>query len=77
MSNPLKQKIGNVNASFEDLETYQFYLFVRKNWERYQKEHEETTFYNFTYEFLDKLEEFIQKVFADFFIPVLQDKEII
>lgn len=56
---------GNVRAKFKDIDTYNFYQLVIKNWMGYRKTYAKPNYYNFMYELLDNLEIFMQDVYKD------------
>ena len=56
---------GNIRARFKDVETYNFYQLVIKNWMGYQKTLKNPNYYNFMYEMLDNLEVFMQDLYKD------------
>ena len=56
---------GNVKARFKDIDTYNFYQLVMKNWMGYRKSLKNPNYYNFMYELLDNLEVFMQDLYKD------------
>ena len=56
---------GNVKAKFKDIDTYNFYMLVMKNWMTYRRTTKNPSYYNFMYELLDNLEVFMQELYKD------------
>ena len=56
---------GNIRAKFKDIDTYNFYMLIMKNWMMHRRTMKNPNYYNFMHEMLDNLEVFMQDVYKD------------